>query len=80
MIDVVAALDGLGEPATDAAVGQSVPQPADPDTGTGRAALVGTAICVLLSAAAIAAPARSRGRETVTDESGTIDRQFGPAR
>lgn len=80
VIDVVAALDGLGEPATDAALRQSVPQPADPDTGTGRAALVGTAICVLLSAAAIAAPARSRRRETVADESGTIDRQFGPAR
>ncbi|MGW0161532.1 type VII secretion-associated serine protease mycosin [Mycobacterium sp. NPDC003323] len=80
VVDVLAALDGLGGPAPAVtrrvAAGEA---PTTPDTG--RVAVIGAAVCAVIALAAAMAPSRSsRRRHAVADESGSVDGEFGAAR
>lgn len=79
VVDVVAAVAGLGEPAPPTARRAGAPPPtASGDTHV-RVALIGAAVCAGLAVAVLLTP-RSRRSDGIPDDSGSGDGQFGAAR
>lgn len=80
VVDVLAALDGLGEPGPAGTSRMPSPPPAQP-TSISRIPVIGAAVCAVLTLAAALVPVRrSAGGDRVAHEGGTIDGQFGSAR
>ncbi len=83
VVDVLAAVRGLGGPAPAGLQRPAAPPPAHPaDGGPGRFALTGAAACAVLAVAALLLPTRRSRRhpDAVPDDGGTGGAEFGAAR
>ncbi|MDO3401579.1 type VII secretion-associated serine protease mycosin [Mycolicibacterium neoaurum] len=80
VVDVLAALDGIGEAPAGTARAVDSPVPAHSVPGN-RFAVIGAALCAVLAvAAAVIPPLRSRRGEDIAHQEGAVDGQFGSVR
>lgn len=80
VVDVLAALEGIGEAQTGTA--RPADPPASAHAGPGnRFAVIGAALCAALAVGAgLLPPVRSRRGEDIAHQEGTVDGEFGSAR